>query len=1074
MYLADLHIHSKYSRATSRDCIPQELDRWARRKGIALIGTGDFTHPAWRAQLSELLIPAEEGLYQLKPEFSLSDPAAAHSPPARFVITGEISSIYKKNGRVCKVHNVIMLPSLSAAEQLSQKLEAIGNIHSDGRPILGLDCHDLLEITLETCPDAIFVPAHIWTPHFSLFGAFSGFDAIEECFEDLTPYIHALETGLSSDPPMNWQVSALDRFHLISNSDAHSPQKLGREANLLDTALSYPALAHALEAGTAGGLAGTIEFFPEEGKYHFDGHRACKCCLSPAQADAFGGRCPHCGKKLTIGVQHRVQQLSDRPEGYLPPNAPYFERLVPLPEVISSSLGLSPAKAMQKYTQLLTALGPEFYILRECPLEQIEQESGPCIAEGIRRLRAGKVRRSPGYDGEYGVISLLTPEERAAFSGQTCLFWCEAAEPETAAGHPDQPVPATQPPAVPAAPALSVQPAAKDPLDLLNPQQRLAACSGSAVTAVIAGPGSGKTQTLAARVFWLLSQGVKPSEITAVTFTNQAAKELRARLAAQCGKKHRIQSMQIGTFHSICLSLLRDALPDKFFLLDEPAALELAASVIARHRLSCAPKDFLREISLYQNGAVPALPSLPEQAYQDYCALLEQMGALDFDSLLQKACDLFSRPNTRNPRYFTHLLVDEFQDINPLQYRLLQAWNWEGKTLFAIGDPDQAIYGFRGSDAACFDRLQTDFPDMQTVRLTQNYRSTPEILQSALLMLSDGDPHARTLIAQAPHGEKVRLVSAASERSEAIFVAKEIAKMAGGIDMLSAKNREGQARSFSEIAVLYRTRRQSELLESCLRQEGIPCLVTGRDPLLSDPVVCGMLGFFQCLLSPTDLPALRRCLKAVWDCPGDLCDTFCAAWEGGHGDLAMLAAEFADAPHLHPFLEQAQSFLPQLSSQTSRELLARFAAVNGLSDKKAVEGLLQMAVFYDSLPAFLQILALGQERDLMRSAGQKQYASGAVTLLTLHGAKGLEFPVVFLCGASRGIIPLESKSHPTNPDEERRLLYVGMTRAKEELVLVHAKDAPSPFLAHIPEPLLMHEDAVRKPVFSGQQLSLFG
>lgn len=273
MYLADLHIHSKYSRATSRDLEPERLSDWARRKGIGLVGTGDFTHPAWRAELKETLTEAEEGLYRLR-----DGPADA----PRFVVTGEISTIYKKDGKVRKVHSLILLPHLEAAENLSRRLEAIGNIRSDGRPILGLDCRDLLELTLETCPDAVFLPAHIWTPHFSLFGAFSGFDTIEACFGDLSGHIHALETGLSSDPPMNWRLSALDGYTLVSNSDAHSPAKLGREANLLETGRSYPELAHAIQTGE--GFYGTIEFFPEEGKYHFDGHRPCAQCLSPAQA----------------------------------------------------------------------------------------------------------------------------------------------------------------------------------------------------------------------------------------------------------------------------------------------------------------------------------------------------------------------------------------------------------------------------------------------------------------------------------------------------------------------------------------------------------------------------------------------------------------------------------------------------------------------------------------------------------------------------------------------------------------------------------------------------------------------
>ena len=411
MLIADLHIHSKYSRATSHDCEPEMLDLWARRKGIGLVGTGDFTHPAWRAELLDKLQPAEDGLYTLRESLRLADKTAGKYDAPRFVVTGEISSIYKKNGKTRKVHNLILLPGLEAAERLSQKLEAIGNIHSDGRPILGLDSRDLLEITLDTCPEAVFIPAHIWTPHFSLFGAFSGFDAIEECFEDLTPYIHALETGLSSDPPMNWRISALDGYALISNSDAHSPAKLGREANLLDIEPSYAGLSDALQGRSPAALTGTLEFFPEEGKYHWDGHRACGLCLEPGETEACGGRCPVCGKKITIGVQHRVEQLADRPEGFSLPGARPFESLVPLPDVIAASTGLSASglKVAARYQALLEKLGPEFYILRQAPLEDIRRAAGPCVEEGIRRLRCGQVSRTPGFDGQYGTVQLLSP-----------------------------------------------------------------------------------------------------------------------------------------------------------------------------------------------------------------------------------------------------------------------------------------------------------------------------------------------------------------------------------------------------------------------------------------------------------------------------------------------------------------------------------------------------------------------------------------------------------------------------------------------------------------------------------------
>ena len=334
-YWADLHIHSKYSIATSKDCCPEHLELWARRKGLTVIGTGDFTHPAWREELREKLIPAEDGLWRLKPEYRVETAAIPGAPEVRFIVSGEISLIYKKNGRTRKVHHLLLLPGLEAAERLAGRLEKIGNIAADGRPILGLDSRALLEITLETCAEAIFIPAHIWTPHFSLFGANSGFDAIEECFEDLTPEITALETGLSSDPAMNWQLSALDRFLLVSNSDAHSPANLAREANLFATDLSYPAIRKALTPPGEGFL-GTVEFFPEEGKYHWDGHRACGVRWAPAQTREYQGVCPVCGRKVTTGVLHRVEALGDRAPGEKPAGARRYERLVPLAQVIAA------------------------------------------------------------------------------------------------------------------------------------------------------------------------------------------------------------------------------------------------------------------------------------------------------------------------------------------------------------------------------------------------------------------------------------------------------------------------------------------------------------------------------------------------------------------------------------------------------------------------------------------------------------------------------------------------------------------------------------------------------------------
>ena len=405
--IADLHIHSRFSMATSKEGTPENLDFWARKKGISLIGTGDFTHPVWREELKERLVSEGNGLYRLRDAYVKEESRKFPGEGTRFVVSGEISSIYKKNGKTRKVHNVILLPSLEAADAMAQRLEKIGNIHSDGRPILGLDSHDLLEMMLDVCPEGILIPAHIWTPHFSVLGAKSGFDSVEECFEELAPYIHALETGLSSDPAMNWRISKLDRYQLVSNSDAHSPSKLGREANLLDIDRSYEGLYRAIQTGE--GLEGTVEFFPEEGKYHFDGHRKCGVSLSPVEAERLGGICPVCGKKLTMGVDHRVEQLADRAEGFVKKDGKKYESLVPLPEVISACMGYSTAskKVQGCFEQMIQTLGTEFDILRNVPSEDIKSCAGERIAEGIENVRTGNVKRIPGYDGEYGKIELF-------------------------------------------------------------------------------------------------------------------------------------------------------------------------------------------------------------------------------------------------------------------------------------------------------------------------------------------------------------------------------------------------------------------------------------------------------------------------------------------------------------------------------------------------------------------------------------------------------------------------------------------------------------------------------------------
>jgi len=426
-FIADLHIHSRFSRATSRELTVERLAEWAQLKGVALVGTGDFAHPGWFAELREKLVEAEPGLFRLNDR--LADAVAERVPFAcrgtvRFMLTVEISSIYKKGGRTRKVHNVVFVPGWSEAERLIERLKRVGNLRSDGRPILGLDSRHLLEMVLELGGGSYLVPAHIWTPHFAVLGSASGFDSIEECFDELTEYIFAVETGLSSDPPMNWRLSALDRFTLVSNSDAHSPANLGREATVFDTNMSFDAVREALRAGRQPEYQGTIEFYPQEGKYHYDGHRACGVCWSPADTRAHGGLCPGCGRPVTVGVMHRVEQLADRPAGERPASAGPYRNLIPLPELLAESLGSGPKskRIAAAYRDMLQRLGPELEILQSVPLEKIESVAGPVVAEAIGRVRADRVYVEPGYDGVYGTIRVFAGDEREQARGQMSLF----------------------------------------------------------------------------------------------------------------------------------------------------------------------------------------------------------------------------------------------------------------------------------------------------------------------------------------------------------------------------------------------------------------------------------------------------------------------------------------------------------------------------------------------------------------------------------------------------------------------------------------------------------------------------
>ena len=729
MFHADLHIHSRFSRACSKDCDIEHLSWWALRKGLTVLGTGDFTHPAWAAELKDTLVPAEPGLFRIRPDLERRlhrDTPASCAGTVRFLLSVEISTIYRRDERTRKVHHLLYAPGFEAADRITAALAKVGNLASDGRPILGLDSRDLLEITLEAGPGCYLVPAHVWTPWFAVLGSKSGFDAVRDCYADLASHVFAVETGLSSDPAMNWTCSSLDAYRLVSNSDAHSPPMLGREATVFGTDLDYFAMAEALRTGR--GLEGTIEFFPEEGKYHLDGHRKCGVRIEPEQTRALAGNCPACGKPLTVGVLHRVAELADRPPGFRPDGAAGFTCLVQLPEIIGEIFGTGPKskKVTGEVGRLVAALGPELSILREVPLDDLRRSGGSRLAEAIGRLRRGEVIRDAGYDGEYGTIRLFQPDE---LDGTAALF------------------------AVADLPASAGETEESCRTDRGTPGR---ASPRSPTGWRGSGDAAGGRERVSAR-------RPRPGPARRRHGRGTAADHRRAghRQDPDAHPPHRPPGHRAGPacpavpgHHVHPAGGAGDARPagraerqprsghgrtDRDHV-PRPGPADLAraprrggAAAAVRGGGRGRPAGVAAELS----GSERAGAGWPttRTGGQALRAELIARGLVDFDGLAELAAALLAEHPAIAAglrERWPFVSVDEYQDIDAVQYDLLRAIAGDGAGLTAIGDPDQAIYGFRGADVGIFGRFAADFPAATTVELTRNYRSSPAIVTAAM------------------------------------------------------------------------------------------------------------------------------------------------------------------------------------------------------------------------------------------------------------------------------------------------------------------------------------------------------
>lgn len=974
-FYADLHIHSKYSRATSKNCDLENLAIWAKKKGLDVISTGDFTHPAWFEEIKEKLIPAGDGVFRLKPEIEKQIYKNSDTEPVKFILSVEISTIYKKGDKTRKVHHVVFVPNMEAAQNFRQKLGAIGNINSDGRPILGLDSRNLLETTLESGENSFIIPAHIWTPWFSVLGSKSGFDSIEECYEDLSEHIFAVETGLSSDPEMNWRVSKLDKYRLVSNSDAHSPSKLAREATVFDTNPDYFSIMNALKTGN--GYVGTVEFFPEEGKYHEDGHRKCNVCLTPEESNKLNGLCPVCGKPMTIGVLNRVCELADRTADstFKPDNAGQVYSLVPLPEIISEILGVSPSSksVTNEYERLINKFGSELSILRQVPIDDISKDF-PLLGEGISRLRDGKVIKQAGYDGEYGITRLFEKEELVKKNFINLKLDIEIPEPlENKVKNKS-----FEPKIIPTTQTLKQEIKNNtEKTKCLDKFQQAAVDNSNNQLLITAGPGSGKTTVLTRRLAKIISENIHfPQNCLAITFTRKAAQEMKIRL--QTILKEKAKNINIHTFHSLCFSILKEQY--------EAAGLNKDFQVMSEQE-----KELCTDKSILEN-------------------------TLDFDQLINLTVKLLEENPEIQQLYrerFKYTSVDEYQDIDENQYKLIRLLVPENGNICVIGDPNQAIYGFRGGDSKFFQNFTQDYKNAQPISLKNNYRSTGNIVDASNQMIESFNIVS---MYEKPH-ERITIHTAPTDKSEAEFIASTIENLIGGHNLFSidSSRTAGQKSelSFSDFAILYRTSSQLPPIIEALDRTGMPYVTVSNEPLCSKKPVHDLL---------SRLTDGKNIIEQLED----------------------LSKEFADK-----------------------------------IDNNTINFLLDTARNFETKTDFIHEISMSTEADTLDKRADR------ITLMTLHSSKGLEFKCVFIAGLEDGILPLYKAKEENETEEERRLLYVGMTRAEERLFLTRAIKRKwlgtyknlkiSPFLEKIERNLLELSkfEQKQKEENNTQQLSLF-
>ncbi|MDL1968074.1 MAG: UvrD-helicase domain-containing protein [Deltaproteobacteria bacterium] len=1112
-FITDLHVHSKFARATAKNMDLENLYISAQLKGITVVGTGDFTHNGWFSEIKEKLQPAEEGLFKLKNELSQKCdekvPLSCRNK-VRFLLTSEISNIYKKNNKTRKNHNLVFMPDLDSVYNLNLKLDKIGNIKSDGRPILGLDARDLLEIVLEISESALFIPAHIWTPWFSLFGSKSGFDSIEECFEDLSNYIYAAETGLSSDPPMNWRVSGLDGLTLVSNSDAHSPFNLGREANILNTGLSYPDIISAIKSGNPGEFLGTFEFYPEEGKYHLDGHRKCKVCLKPSQSLANNGLCNVCGKPLTLGVLYRVEELADRPEGFKPEKSHPYYNLVPLAEILSEILNVGPKskKVQLNYMSALESLGPEFKILHNLSINDIEKAGIPLLGEAVNRMRKKEITIFPGYDGEYGKIKIFRQGEKEKLLGQKQLFEFSVSDKEILE---EDLYIQKKTPDLSKEPVKTKDKIQRKSFDILNKDQLKAVKHKTGPLLIVAGPGTGKTLTLTHRIAYIITERkVSTDNILAVTFTNKAALEMRDRLLLLMNNTKKLP--EVTTFHSFCFKILKDLNKDKnYTIIDDYDQKVLIIEAVKQAeikgvKISTKPSALLNMIVFAKQNILSPQDNLKEIAeseteefsdiYKEYQSILSIQELYDYDDLIFNMVRLLESDMDFCKRYqdkYKYIFIDEYQDLNQGQYRIIKALTNPDSNICVIGDPDQSIYGFRGSDVRYFKSFLRDYPEAEAINLNQNYRSTETILEASYQTIKNHRDYdelgsASRVYSDIKGSKTINIIEVVSEKAEAVAIGKIIEKMVGGtgfhsidygsVDSSCTKKQMG----FSDFAVLFRSWIQSRIIADVFDKANIPYQIISRENAFNSKGVLELLSFLKIIDGKGSYVDFERIIDLTKPGIGkkilETFKTWCYKNKFSLKEAILKACRFPvdnmtrlSQKKLYDFINKISKTEKKIKDLTIEEKLLYLSEKTKIKDiitEQALNDLIVITRNPDFKSGdFFSSVALHTDTDIYSSRAEK------VSLMTMHTAKGLEFPVVFIIGSEDGFIPMRKYGDEEQDiDEERRLFYVAMTRAREKLYFTYAKNRRvygkilarevSPFINDIEMSLIKHEESYFK------------